>query len=440
MVTKVFPRGAGREGAYRLLENDCVEIEELERTREVACMGRMERLGGTILVAVDKASIQLSDREGVRNFGSVGSRGQGCRGVQVLTGLALDEEGTPLGLAHQALWARSETPSPKRRPGDKNRKRERDRRPPQERESSRWADGLRQVHVLAQAHAPSARPWFQLDREGDFWGVHQVAAELGLWVTVRMNQAHVIRDSAGHRGPLMQWIKSRPIVHWLDLHLPAHDGQPPRVARLNVRFGEAQLRLPTPGGKTWVQQWFVYVDEPHRPRAKNRIQWLLGTTHPVHDITDAVEIIDNYKRRWRIEDFHRAWKSGCCDIESSQLQSLDAFHRWAILTSSMAARAEHIKHHSREYPDAPATVIYTREEIDTVLLWRLAETPKAKIHYQPGETPRLAEMTRWVAEFGGFMKSSKVLPGAVTIARGLAYLATLVRGRTLARGRPKTCD
>jgi hypothetical protein len=437
-LTKVYPRGAAREAAYRLLENEQVDVEELERARGVACMQRMQRQGGTILVALDKASIQLSDREGVRGFGAVGSRCLGARGVQVLTGLALDGEGAPLGVAHQDLWARSETPSPARRPGHKSRKRERDKRPPEARESMRWAMSMRAMHALAVQHAPGVELWFQLDREGDFWGVHQAAAELGVWATVRMNSAHVVRDAQGRPRPLMPWIKGQPIEHWLDLGLAAHDGQPARVARLSVRFGEAQLRLPTPGGATWVKQWFVYVDEPQRPRARNRIQWLLGSNRPVRDIHDAVQTIDNYKRRWRIEDFHRAWKSGCCDIESSQLQSLGAFHRWAILTSSMAARAEHIKHYSREYPDAPATVLYSRDEIDTVLQWRLEETPKARIHYQPGETPSLSEMTRWVAEFGGFMKSSKVLPGAVTLARGLTYLDALVRGRNLARVRRKT--
>lgn len=432
-VAQVYPKGREREAAYRWLESPFVRAEELERVRDVACMRRMEARGGTFVVPVDKTSIQLSDRLSERNFGSVGNRRLGSRGVQVITGVALDAAGAPLGVAHQMLWARSETPSPPRRPGHKSRKRERDRRPPDERESMRWVDVLTEIHALAQEHAPSARLWFQLDREGDFWGVHQLAAKLDVWTTVRMNKSHVVRDAKGTQGKLMVWIKAQPITHWIDLHLPAHDGRPQRVARLSVRFAEAKLRLPIAGEHRWVTKFFVFVDEPHRAGAEDRIQWLLSTTRPVRDVADAVEVIDNYKRRWRIEDFHRTWKSGCCDIESSQLQSLSVFHRWAILTSSMAARAEHIKHYSREYPDAPATLVFTQEEIDTVVTWRRLETPKARIQYNPGEIPKLSEMTRWVAEFGGFMKSSKVVPGAVTIARGLAYLEPLVLGRRLAR-------
>jgi hypothetical protein len=436
-VARVFPKGAEREGAYRLLESTFVQIEELERARDVACMERMRRLGGTFLVPVDKTSIQLSDRIGVRDFGSVGNRRLGSRGVQVLTGLALDAEGAPLGVAHQMLWPRSETPSPRRRPGHHSRKRERDRRPAEERESSRWPAVLAEIHALAQTHAPTIALWFQLDREGDFWGVHKWLAENGVWATVRMIEPHVIRDARDREAPLMTWLKMQPIDHWIDLTLPAHDGVAQRTARLSVRFGAAQLRLTIGKRYEWVHKSFVFVDEPSRPRAGNRIRWLLGTTRPVVGIDDAVAVIEGYKRRWRIEDFHRTWKSGCCDIESSQLQSLRVFHRWSILTSSMAARAEHIKHYSREYPDAPATVIYTQEEVDTMIDWRLENAPKAIMPYKPGEIPRLADMTRWVASMGGHMKSSKVLPGAVTIARGLQYLEPLVIGRRLADARIK---
>ncbi len=434
-VAKVYPEGKEREGAYRLLESPYVRVEELERARDVACMRRMQALGGTFAVPVDKTSIQLSDREGERNFGSVGNRRHGSRGVQVITGLALDAAGAPLGVAHQVLWARSETPSPARVAGHKSRKRKRDRRSPDERESMRWVDVLAQIHELAQEHAPRAQLWFQLDREGDFWGVHKLVAELGVWATVRMTKSHVVRDADENKEKLMVWIKAQPISHWIDLNLPAHDGQPKRVARLSVRFAEAQLRLPIAGEYRWVSKTFVYVDEPYRARATDRIQWLLSTTRPVLTVDDAVAVIDNYKRRWRIEDFHRAWKSGSCDIESSQLQSLSVFHRWAILTSSMAARAEHIKHYSREFPDSPATLLFTQEEIDAVVTFRRIETPKARIQYNVGEIPKLSEMTRWVAELGGFHKSSKVVPGAVTIARGLAYLDPLVQGFTLATTR-----
>lgn len=432
MITVVYPKGAQREGAYRALENAHMSVVELERTRDVACMQRMEVQGGTCMVVLDKTSIQLADREGERNFGAVGNRRYGAQGVQVLTGLALDGVGAPLGVAHQQLWARGESSSPPRVPGHASRKRKRDTRTPEERESHLWVVAMREVHELAEHEAPHVRLWFHIDREGDCWGVHKLAAELGVWTTVRMTKEHVVQEAGEAQASMKGWIRRKKIAVWLDIHLPAHDGLPARDARLAVRYGEARLRLPIAGEHRWVTKYFVHVDEATRPNAEDRIEWFLSTTRPVHDIDDAREVIQGYKWRWRIEDFHRTWKSGCCNIESSQLHSLAVFHRWAIITSSMAARAEYIKHHSRESPDAPATIVYTRDEIDTVIEWRLLETPKAKTPYKPSDTPKLSEMTRWVAQFGGYMKSSKAAPpGATTIARGLAYLAPLVAGRKM---------
>lgn len=163
-VTEVFPEGKERQGAYKALENGLINPDALEWARNLACARRMEELGGTIVVSVDKTSIQLSDREGVRNFGGVGNWRFGTRGVQVITGLALDGEGAPLGVLYQRISARRGSTSPKRKPGHKSRTRERDRRPPSKRESIVWVEAMLQLHTFAAEHAPSARVWFQLDR------------------------------------------------------------------------------------------------------------------------------------------------------------------------------------------------------------------------------------------------------------------------------------
>lgn len=435
-VTGVFGPGAEREGAYRFLENDRNEPTQMEHARDVACARRAAECGGIIVVPVDKTSVQLSDRTGTRDFGSVGTRRSGARGVQVVTALPLDLEGAPLGIAFQKRWARSETPSPRRKEGHPSRRRERDRRPPEERESFAWIEVLLAAEAVLAEHAPGALPWFQGDRETDFWGVHLFAAKSAALMTVRMNKQHRVRDERDRVWPLMQWLRHRRIQYSMRHVIPAHDGRPQREASLRVRFGQAELALETPEGLQWVPLSFVQVDEARSRTPTERISWILGTTFQVDTAKDAIQVIENYERRWRIESFHRTWKTGSCDIESSQLQSMAAFERWAIVTSSMAARAEAIKHYSRAEPEAPATVLFSRDEIDTMIRWRHAKMVKKKPPYVPGETPTLQEMTRWVAELGGYMGSpSRGPPGAVTIMRGLEYLDNLVEGAKLAQKR-----
>lgn len=440
-VTGVYGPGAEREAAYRLLENVHIDPEALEHSRNVACARRMEEGGGLVVVAVDQTSIKLSDRVGERDFGAVGTRTSGARGVHVMTALALDNEGAALGILHQELFARSETRGPARIPDHPNRKAKRDRRAPEDRESMVWPNVLHAAQAVAAEHT-SAVPWFQCDRGGDFWGTFRFAEETGALVTVRMNCSHAIKDHEDRKWQLGPWLQQRRIKHFATLHLPAHDGRRARMARITIRFAQAQLALPTPQGRQWTPVCFVYVHEKRPKHRLSRISWTLATTYMVRTTADAARVVENYTLRWRVEDFFRAWKSGACDIESSQLQSFDAFHRWSILSSSVAARAEHIKHHSRLYPDASARVVYSREEIDTMISWRRVYAPKARPAFKPGDDVPLAEMTRCVAQLGGYMKSrNSAPPGTVTIIRGLEYLAKLVEGRRLARSESKQrCD
>jgi hypothetical protein len=437
-VTGVYGPGAEREAAYRLLENVHIDPLALERSRNIACARRMEESGGLVVVAVDQTSIKLSDRVAERDFGAVGSRTSGARGVHVMTALALDKEGAPLGILNQKVFARSEIRGPGRIPDHPNRKSKRDRRPPEERESMVWPKVLYEADAVAAEHTSTAVPWFQCDRGGDFWGTFRFAEETAALVTVRMNCSHAIKDREERQWQLGPWLKHRRIKHFASLQLPAHDGRPARTARITIRFDQALLALPTPEGRQWTPVSVVHVHEKRPKDTLSRISWTLATTYQVDTPEDAARVVENYSLRWRVEDFFRAWKTGACNIESSQIQSFDAFHRWSILSSSVAARAEHIKHHSRLYPEASARVVYSREEIETMILWRQAHAPKAQPAFELGDDIPLAEMTRCVAQLGGYMKSrNSAPPGTVTIMRGLEYLANLVEGRRLARAEAK---
>lgn len=432
-VTAAIGPGAARQGAYRRLESPHGDPESAAQARNIACARRMEAVGGVMVVAVDQTSIHLSDRTGERDFGSVGTRTSRARGVQAMVALALDPSASPLGVLGEVMFGRSDDPTPPRIPGHPNRKRAKDKRPPEERESIYWPELLSSATDVAVQHAPSATPWFQCDAGADFWGTFLFASETTALVTVRMNCTHVVRDDNG-RWSMQEWLSYRPVRYHAKVRIPAHDGRRKRSARVHVRYGNAELRLPVPGGQQWVPMSFVEVYEPRPRDVSERIHWILATNFQVDTVEDAARVIDNYTYRWRVEDFFRAWKTGGCNIESSQLQSYDAFRLWSIITSSVTARAEYIKHASRQYPDAPATTIYSREEIDTMIAWRRKHAPKAEPTFNPGDTPSLSEMTRCVAQLGGYMKSrNSAPPGSVTLIRGLLKLEVLVEGRSLAQ-------
>jgi hypothetical protein len=98
-----------------------------------------------------------------------------------------------------------------------------------------------------------------------------------------------------------------------------------------------------------------------------------------------------------------------------------------------AARVERIKHLSRTAPDAPASVEFTRDEIDTAIVLRHARTTKNKPPYKPGDTPTLGEITLWIAALGGYMGPRRnPKRGSVPLGRGLERFELYVHARKLA--------
>ena len=90
-------------------------------------------------------------------------------------------------------------------------------------------------------------------------------------------------------------------------------------------------------------------------RGRKGLHWRLLTTLSVQSLKDAKQVLFGYTLRWRIEQFHRTWKTGTCNVERNQLRSVSALTAWATLLAVVATRIERIKHLSRKEPDRPAT-------------------------------------------------------------------------------------
>ncbi|HET9621127.1 MAG TPA: IS4 family transposase, partial [Kofleriaceae bacterium] len=107
---------------------------------------------------------------------------------------------------------------------------------------------------------------------------------------------------------------------------------------------------------------------------------------------------------------------------------------WATITCAVAARLERIKLLSRTEPDRNALDEFSRDEIDAAIALR---KPKG---VAPGATPTLGEVTRWIADIGGYTgKSSGGPPGIRVLSRGFdrveAAASALTNLRELSQNR-----
>src|SRR5260370_1070439 len=100
--------------------------------------------------------------------------------------------------------------------------------------------------------------------------------------------------------------------------LPRAKRRPGRSSGTAGRPGGARLRaLPPQPMAEWVV-WARGANPP--PRVKEPIDWVLLTSLPVRDLEGAMEVIGSYEKRWLIEEWHKALKTGC-QVEGRQLHT-----------------------------------------------------------------------------------------------------------------------
>ena len=421
-VSQACRTSASREGAFRLLENKQVRYGDIARCVQRATL-RRARGERRVFVAVDATSLKITDEQHSKGLGPIGTAKRGAQGIHAMTALAISSHGRPLGIVAQKLWTRK---------GKSDRVE--GGHPKHGGESTYWREVLEASRCAFEEQADEVTPWFQLDRGGDCWQVLSYASEQGLLVTVRAtHDRRTTTESArlwesvemtkvraqmkvqvGPRAPV--WRKQRVQGRQTMVLEPARQ---PRRAHVVMRAARVTLRINTPEGPRPQSFHAVLLREIHRP-SNDRLEWMLLTTHPIATREDVLAIAHGYTMRWRVEDFHRAWKSGHCNVEDTQLRSYDVLCKWITLLASVATRAQRLAHQARLTPDAPASTELSPLELQAL---RCLRTPRKT----DPDNPTLQLAIRWVAELGGYIGPWNGPPGPTTIGRGLYDLSIAVR-------------
>lgn len=413
-VAEVFRTSAERQGAYDLLANDAVRSSALLDAVLTATLGRC--VGNDVVhVVIDGTSLMLTDRRLAKDFGAIGATNNGARGLKVVHAYALDGDGVPLGIVDQQWWARA--PSKKRRDCQ--------RRPLEAKETLHW------VHAIERASAAMAaagfRAWFQLDREADRYWTLKALHDTGHWFTARSTYAHrfVVTPRTRGRVRLRDVVRKQKVRYERLLSVPERPNRRARVALLQVRTAPVRLDMveALTGERLQLPVTVVDVREVRTtPRGEEPVHWRLLTNRSVVTDDDVETVIRGYANRWAIEELHRTWKSGACQVEEAQLRSTLRMVKWAILMATVAARIERLKVLSRTVPDRPASSELSRYEIDALVLMKRQRARHGE--QMTNAAPTLGEAVRWIADLGGYTgKSSGGPPGSVTIRRGLEFIA-----------------
>jgi hypothetical protein len=414
-VTQVFSSSADREGAFRLLESDDVHSARVSDavfdTSAQMCADK-----SFVFVAVDATSLTLSDRKKRRELGRVGPAFP-TRGLHVMSALAVDPEGATVGLIEQCWWARTGKVREK-----KCRSYSRHFR---KKETRHWVDALSASEQRMRQSVPQCRAWYQLDRGADCWPVLEFAVREKLLITVRSAYDRRLLGPDGGRLYLRRVLKKQQILGYYSIHVPAGPKRRARIARIAVRAASVTVdaRVTVGNRRHFMPLNAVFAQEVDY-RGRDRISWILLTTAPAETFVEARAVIAGYATRWKVEEFHRAWKTGLCRVEDNQLQSRSAILKWATILAAVAARAVRLAKLIRTTPDIPASEEFTEYEIDAAFIL----LKKKRDHRRQLS---LSDVLDLVADIGGFAhKYSRTynLPGPTVLGRGLERVRILALG------------
>jgi len=414
-VTAVFSTSAEREGAFRFLENAAVGHEAVADAAFDATARACARQE-LVYVPLDGSSLTLSDRARKRQLGRIGNSVRQTRGLQVMNALAVDAAGVTVGVLDQQYWARDEPPK-QRRTRDHKCFGQRYL----ERETRFWLQGLQRVEARLSQHAPDVKRWYQIDRGGDCWPLFRMAIERALLLTVRANHNRRVLLPDGRASLLQQTLNRAPVKGRFELDIAQRPGRAARKATIVVRACTVAInaRVTKHRRERFTLNAVLAQEQSSR---KDRLRWTLLTTANVDTFEQARAVIDGYALRWRIEDFHRAWKSGVCNVEDNQLHSQLTILKWATLLAAVAARANRLAQLVRTSPQLPATSEFTEYEIEAAFLY-------LKRTRDPDKPLLLRDVIDLIADIGGFAhKYSARRPGPIVIGRGLQTVQALAVG------------
>ena len=314
---------ANTKAAYRFFSNPRIHEEQILRGRFQATGERIRSGGALILMLHDTTEFSFHRKDvapvGILNKSYMRKNKKGrplhytvC-GILMHSSLAVTTEGLPLGLAAIKFWTREEFKGC----NALKRKINPTRVPIEQKESYRWLENMRQSTALFQ------RPEHCVhigDREGDIYELFCAAQEAGTHFLVRTCVDRLAGDGS---GTISQEMKHAPLQG-----LPPPGG--PEPARQSVGCGTGNSLSPCTRAAANRQAeevselvlTVIYAQEPARPQGRDKIDWKLLTDLPVRSCLQAIEKLEWYAQRWKIETFHKILKSGC-RAEESRLRTAE---------------------------------------------------------------------------------------------------------------------
>lgn len=426
---------AGTKAAYRFLDNGRVSEQEILAGHFQATQTRFASVDGPILVLHDTTefSFTRSDTHAIGQTRKVAAgpqqkdgrpRMHTLCGILMHSSLAVTTDGLPLGLTAIKLWTRKKfkgTNALKGKGIDGSKHSiNATRIPIEKKESIRWLENVRQ----STANLGNADRCVHIgDRESD---IYELFCDCESLKTCFVLRTCVDRRSGDGKRTVAEAMREQHVkaVHRVEVRDTKGKSS---TAVLEIKYHRLQVCPPIGKEKRYINLMLtvIHAKERGQPQDRDPIDWKLITNLPVTGKADAIEKLDWYAMRWKIETFHKILKSGC-RAEDSKLRSAERLANLIAILCILAWRVLWLCMVNRVSPDLPARLVFTDTEI------------KLLDHLVPmqGDSRKktVSQFLTKLAKLGGYLgRTRDAPPGNIVLWRGMAKLTDIHLGFSLAK-------
>lgn len=394
---------AAAEGAYRLLRNDHIQPDAIA---EGAFQSVAEEASTRpLLVAAEDTTTLTVSKALKMELGDVGGPAAAAvQGLFVHSVLLVDPQSKEtIGLIEQQRWARD--------PATRGKRHDRRTRAYEDKESFKWQSASERM--ATRLGETMSRVISACDREADIYEYLLYKQARGERFVVRCSWDRGLADSDVR---LREQVASWRVIGSSEVEVAQRGGKhgrSARKARVVLRAGKLSLRAPLRLDKKGAPIPLSVVDvrEEDAPDGVEPLHWTLLSSEAVSNPAEAAQILDYYRLRWRIEEFHKAWKTGC-GAEMRRPHSADNYERLVVVLAFVAVRILQLRELERAHADASCERVLTR--LEWRCLW--ASTQKTP---SPKEPPSALWAVNAIAKLGGWIPNNRTQrPGWIVLWRG----------------------
>lgn len=422
---------AATKAAYRFFGNPRVDESIILAGHFAATKSRMGVAKGPILILHDTTEFSFQ-REKPEMIGKtrklpsarIGSKPITKCGLLMHSSLAVTTAGKPLGLTAVKFWTRKKFKGTnalagRGKDGGKHSVNT-TRIPIEQKESIRWLENLEQSTQLVNPD----RCIHIGDRESDIYELFCLAEEKNTHFLVR---TCVDRLADTGKTTIARKMKRKPIQGTHQVEVLDAKRRPIEV-ELQLRYSQMTVHPPIGKHKKYspLSLTAIHAWERNKPKGRKPICWKLLTDLPVDDLEAAIEKVEWYSQRWKIETFHKVLKSGC-RVEGAKLRTAERLTNLIAVFCIIAWRVFWLTMVNRTNPQSSAEKVFTETEI--VILNHVAGDSE-------GPPPKnIAHYLIVVAKLGGYLaRKNDGPPGNTVIWRGLSRLTDIHFGVEIGRG------